>query len=187
MCRIKRYKRIGPFICASIGAVFYLVGFYGLYAAATHQIPGPMWLLSLFAYLSSNGGTWLEAAALTTCISNFETERGAVVGILKSFLGLSASMYTTMYVTLCPRPIDFLLLLAIVPTAIALIASLGINLVPFRQLEPHSKAHAFHIAMNATLSLAIYQLVSALYFRSHNAPGGNSDVVRPSFFCWQQA
>lgn len=178
LCSVKRWKRIGPFLCASVGALFYCAGFSGLYAAATGRIPAPLWLLATLAYLSSNGGTWLEAAALTTCVSNFETERGAVVGILKAFLGLSASVYTTLYVTLCREPLDFLRLLAVVPTAIALFASLGVNLVPFRQFEPHSKAHAFHMAMNATLSLAIYQLVSALYFRSHTSPGQNADVVR---------
>lgn len=74
---------MGPFICASVGAFCYMAGFYGLYAAATHQFAAPMWLLSCLAYLASNGGTWLEAAATTTCVSNFETERGAVIGIMK--------------------------------------------------------------------------------------------------------
>jgi Nodulin-like len=230
VCSVKRWKRIGPFICASVGALFYVVGFLGLYGAATKSLPAPMWLLAVLAYLASNGGTWLEAAALATCVSNFETERGAVIGILKSFLGaqsallptapspsplmsavsgsavqqrcssstrpclfvngprwavdaratlagLSASVYTTLYMTLCSKELDFLLLLATVPTAVALVCSLGVNLVPFRQLEPHSKAHAFHIAMNATVSLAVYQLVSALYFRMHRGPEADN-VVR---------
>lgn len=179
-CSVKRWKRFGAFLCASVGALFYFVGFYGLYAAATRVIPSPMWLLSILAYVASNGGTWIEAAALATCVSNFETERGAVIGILKAFLGLSASMYTTLYMTLCSQPLEFLRLLATVPPLIALTCSLGVHLVPFRQFEPHSKSHAFHIAMNATLSLAVYQLVSALYFRMHVGPEKGDAVRLPS-------
>ena len=162
-----------------MGALFYFVGFSGLYGAATHAIPAPMWLLATLTYLASNGGTWLEAAALTTCVSNFETERGAVIGIMKAFLGLSASIYTTLYMTLCKQQLDFLRLLALVPTGIALAASLGVNLVPYRQVEPHSKEHAFHISMNATLSLAVYQLVSAMYFRVHSGPDASDAVHTP--------
>jgi hypothetical protein len=176
-CSVKRYKRIGPFVCSSVGALCYLVGFFGLHLAATHQIRAPMWLLCALAYLASNGGTWIEAAAVATCVRNFETERGAVVGILKSFLGLSASVYATLYMTLCTSPLQFLRLLAVVPTAVALIASLGVNLVPFRQFEPHSKEHAFHMSMNATLSLAAYQLVTAMYFKHHSGPDRDYDVV----------
>ena len=180
VCSVKRWKRFGAFLCASVGALFYFVGFYGLYAAAHKDIPSPMWLLSILAYVASNGGTWLEAAALATCVSNFETERGAVIGILKAFLGLSASVYTTLYLTLCSEPLDFLRLLAFIPPVVALVGSLGVHLVPFRQLEPHSKSHAFHIAMNATLSLAVYQLVSALYFRLHAGPNAGDAVRRRS-------
>lgn len=93
------------------------------------------------------------------CVSNFETERGAVIGIMKAFLGLSASIYSTLYMTVCHTQLQFLLLLATVPSAVALTASIGVNLVPYRQEEPRSKEHAFHISMNATLSLAVYQLV----------------------------
>ena len=137
LCSVKRYKRIGPFICACVGALCYLLGFGGLYAAATGHIAAPFPLLCALAYIASNGGTWLEAAAVATCVRNFETERGSVVGILKAFLGLSASLYTTLYMTLCAQPLQFLKLLAVVPTGVALVASLGVNAVPFRQVWPH--------------------------------------------------
>lgn len=113
-------------------------------------------MLCALAYLASNGGTWLEAAAVATCVRNFETERGSVVGILKAFLGLSASLYTTLYMTLCTQPLQFLKLLAIVPTGVALVGSLGVNAVPFRQVRPSPNprhAHGF-CASSAGLTLS---------------------------------
>jgi hypothetical protein len=59
-----------------------------------------------------NAGTWFDTAALVTNVRNFPNSRGYVVGILKSFLGLSASVYTTIYVAaFAPDAVTFLLVL----------------------------------------------------------------------------
>lgn len=67
--------------------------------------------------------------------------RGTVIGILKAFLGLSASAYITIYVSFIePDAIRFLRILALAPTAVALVSAFFINYVPFIQIEPHTKA-----------------------------------------------
>ncbi len=66
--------------------------------------------------------------------------RGTVIGILKAFLGLSGSFFTTVYVSfLDPDAASFLLMLAVVPSAIVLACTLFINYVPYIQVEPHTK------------------------------------------------
>lgn len=63
-----------------------------------------------------------------------------MIGVLKSFLGLSGSFFTTIYVSfLEPDAVSFLLLLAIVPSAIVLVCTFVINFVPYIQVEPHTK------------------------------------------------
>jgi hypothetical protein len=152
---------------ALTGALFYVVGFYGMYAAATHKVEMPYWAVLIFVVIANNGGCWLETAGLVTCVRNFETERGAVVGILKSFLGLSASLYTTIYMSFAaPDALKFILILAIVPPVIAVIFSPGLNFVPFVQVEPHTKSHAFHISLTAIVSMAAYQMVRAFPLRA---------------------
>lgn len=55
-------------------------------------------------------------------------------------LGLSASIYTAIYVAFIdPDPVAFLLLLTIVPSVLALCCVPFINKVPFIQTEPHTK------------------------------------------------
>jgi len=55
-------------------------------------------------------------------------------------LGLSASVYTAIYVAfLDPNSVTFLLLLAILPSVLAIFCVLFINKVPFIQSEPHTK------------------------------------------------
>ena len=69
--------------------------------------------------------------------------RGTVIGILKSFLGLSGSFFTTIYVSfLEPDATSFLLLLAVVPSAIVLVCTFVINFVPYIQVEPHTKVRS---------------------------------------------
>ena len=66
-----------------------------------------------------------------------------MIGVLKSFLGLSGSFFTTIYVSfLEPDAASFLLLLAIIPSAIVLTCTLVINFVPYIQVEPHTKVSA---------------------------------------------
>ena len=63
-----------------------------------------------------------------------------MIGILKAFLGLSASTFTALYICfLDGEPTKFLVLLAITPTLVALCCCLFVNYVPFIQVEPHTK------------------------------------------------
>lgn len=63
-----------------------------------------------------------------------------MIGILKAMVGLSASVYTAIYVAfLDPNSVTFLLLLAVLPSVLAVLCVLFINRVPFIQAEPHTK------------------------------------------------
>lgn len=46
---------------------------------------------------SGNMGTWYDTSSLVTSVRNFPNDRGFVVGVLKSFLGLSSSIFTSIY------------------------------------------------------------------------------------------
>lgn len=87
-------------------------------------------------------GTWFDTSALVTNVRNFPNHRGLAVGVLKSFLGLSSSIYTSIYVALFqPDAVRFLLMLAIVPPVLGLLLSAALNYVPYveasEQLHPN--------------------------------------------------
>jgi hypothetical protein len=66
--------------------------------------------------------------------------RGTVIGILKAFLGLSGSFFTTIYVSFIePDAVSFLLMLAVIPAAVVLACTFFVNYVPYIQIEPHTK------------------------------------------------
>ncbi|KAK9856798.1 hypothetical protein WJX84_010738, partial [Apatococcus fuscideae] len=157
------WNSIGPVLTVMVGILLQVGGYLGIYLAAHHHFSIPYWAMLGLAMVACNGQTWFETAGLVTCVRNFETERGTVIGILKALLGLSASVYTTIYFAFFePKSIRFLLALAIGPSAIALTFMIFLNHVPYIQVEPHTKTHGFHMAFTAVISLAAYQAVIAI-------------------------
>ncbi|KAK9831891.1 hypothetical protein WJX81_006335 [Elliptochloris bilobata] len=166
---LRRYNRKGPLLTMLGGVVIHCAGYFALHAALVGRLQPPYWAVLGIALVAGNGVTWFETAALVTCVRNFETERGTVIGILKAFLGLSASAYVTLYVSfLDPNAIAFVLMLAILPALLCLLCSPFINYVPYIQVEPHTKSHAFHLALTAVVGLASYQAVVAIARREES-------------------
>ena len=82
--------------------------------------------------LACNGGAWTDCAALVMNTQNWPEMRGMAVGLTKAALGLGAPFYTSLYLGLiAPRVADFLLLLAVLPLALGLLAMPFFNHVPF--------------------------------------------------------
>lgn len=160
---LKGYNRLGPILTVLVGILLQTGGNLGLWFAVRGAFHPPYYVMLLLSAVACNGQTWFESPALVTTVRNFETERGTVIGILKALLGLSASAYTTVYVAfLEPDASKFLLLLAIGPSAVALLCVPFVNFVPFIQVEPHTKSHAFHLTITAVVGMALYQGVTAL-------------------------
>jgi hypothetical protein len=67
--------RMGPVVTISIGAILNTGGYFALWAAAVGKFDPPYWVLLIVCLVACNGQTWLETAALVTCVQNFETER----------------------------------------------------------------------------------------------------------------
>ena len=92
------------------------------------------WQLLVLAAVACNGGTWLDTAALATNVRNYPSHRGSVVGALKSGVGLSASLYATVYAAAFQgSPAAFLLFVALAPVAAGLLALPFVNGVPQRR------------------------------------------------------
>ena len=168
---LRSYPRLGPRLCLVAGASIMCCGYLALWAAAT----GPAGSASLpavaaAAFVAANGATWLDAAALATAVRNHGRHRGLAVGVLKGAVGLSGSVFSTLFLASYARDSPrFLLLLALAPPCIVLPASLFVNAVPFDQRDEWPDAGAllapsarFSAAAAVLAALAVYQMGTAL-------------------------
>lgn len=153
----KPHDRVVAPLTILVGSLLHMGGYTAMWAASSGRVPVQHWHMLIIGLVACNGQTWMETAALVTAARNFETDRGTVIGILKSFLGLSASFYTTVYVGfITPDAIHMILVLALAPGIIAISLGWLINYVPWVQIEPHTKSHAYHLAFTAVIGLAAY-------------------------------
>lgn len=135
--RMEKHKRAGPRFVALVGAVILACGYMGLYGCTAGLLEPSFMLVCFFALLGGNSSTWFDTACVVTNVRNFPHDRGTVVGILKAFVGLSASIYSSIYAAVySPDPISFLYFVATGPPALALVLICLINLVPEAYHEP---------------------------------------------------
>ncbi|GBF87528.1 MFS general substrate transporter [Raphidocelis subcapitata] len=169
----------GPRLVISMGSLCCVCGYLGMWLMVSGRAKGGFAELLMLAVCAGNMGVWYDTTAIVTNVRNFPRSRGYVVGILKSFLGLSASIYTTVYTAaFAPDAVTFLLVLGLAPAAICSVLSLFVNYVPF--VEACEMAHTpgspavgterrFLYTYGLVAVIAGYQCLSALA-EAHDAP-----------------
>jgi hypothetical protein len=110
--------------------------------------------------IGANSSTWFSTAVLVTCLRNFPHSRGTVAGILKGFMGLSAAIFTQIFISLLSYNSEWLLLLlAIGPGLVCLVAMLFIRPVSpaslIKDKDEHGKFLFIHLIC---IALAFYLL-----------------------------
>ncbi|WOK94220.1 protein NUCLEAR FUSION DEFECTIVE 4-like [Canna indica] len=91
-------SRFAPWVVLSAGVACCLFGFGVLWFAVALSLTGlPFWLLWIALCVGTNSSAWLITGVLVTNMKNFPVSRGTVAGILKGYVGLSASVFTGLY------------------------------------------------------------------------------------------
>lgn len=108
------FDRCGPVVTLLVGACAHTLGFLGVYGVLVGKGPfagkenGASPSLSYAAFVvfvSSNGNSLFDTAALLACMRYFPEDKAAVSGVLKAYLGLSSAVFQQVYATFVPfRP-----------------------------------------------------------------------------------
>ena len=141
---LSRHKRWGPKVVVYVGGFVCIVGYLGMYTLATRGggkcSTWDLVLMCFLGFVGANSGTFLDTAAMASNLKNFSMDRGTVLGMLKSFLGLSAAIHTLSFDLFFStkdseslEPLEFLKYLAVVVPIAGIVGSVLVNEVPFPQ------------------------------------------------------
>ncbi|KAG2620816.1 uncharacterized protein LOC120666197 [Panicum virgatum] len=146
-----------------IGAAMNLAGYLMIYLALTGRTAEPpVWLMCFYICFGANALTFSNTGALVACVKNFPESRGIVIGLLKSFVGLSGAIYTQLYLAIYgDDAASLVLLVAWLPAAFDILTVYTIRVLPYTRRRDGEGAYntPFYHFLYLSLVLAAYLLV----------------------------
>ncbi|CAK0743532.1 hypothetical protein CVIRNUC_001477 [Coccomyxa viridis] len=179
---LRHRHKFAPRFIAAGGCAVHFVGYFAVWATAKGIVQMPFWLLAAFALCGSAAVVFFDAAAIVCSMRNFPTERGNTAGTLKSFLGLSASLMSTIYVAAFqPDGLSFLLFVACLPVVVGFATIPFLNQVPYLEACEIEDQHQymttgkrFGVLYGAVGFIVVYQLVTAVVTETAGLSHGQS-------------
>lgn len=157
-------NKLPPWALLLVGVSASFLGYGVLWLAVSQTVePLPYWVLCIALCIASHGSAWLGTAVLVTNMRNFPLSRGAVAGILKGYVGISAAVFTEVYtMALHGSASALLLLLTLGVPVIGLVTMYFIRPCTPASGEGSGEHCHFLFTQAASLTLAVYLISTTI-------------------------
>ncbi|KAK4267592.1 hypothetical protein QN277_024352 [Acacia crassicarpa] len=155
-------NKLPPWALILIGSVLCFLGYGVIWLTITQTLSNlPYILLWIALCVATNSCAWYGTAVLVTNMRNFPLSRGSVSGILKGYVGISAAVYTLIYLMILGKSSSELLLFLTIGIPVICLALMCFVRPCVPPSGEDSSVHVhFILVQAASILLAIY-LVTA--------------------------
>ncbi|KVI09315.1 protein NUCLEAR FUSION DEFECTIVE 4-like [Cynara cardunculus var. scolymus] len=164
-----------------LGSVLNFGGYFMIWMAVTNRISKPkIWQMCLYICIGANSQNFANTGALVTSVSNFPESRGAVLGLLKGFTGLSGAIMTQIYLAVYGNDSkSLILLIAWLPAAISVVFVYTIRKMDL--VRQPNELRIFYHFLYVSIFLALFimgmTIAQNLVTFSQRAFAGSASVV----------
>lgn len=153
------FDRYGPKASGIFGVVLSFLGYFLLWAGVSKHVAHTPFMIGLYQFIWSHGASALDITVVSATVRNFPMNVGAVVGLLKSFYGISGALVTRFYTSWYqPNAIKFLLFLTLFVTILGGVALIPVTIVTKRHTYPltHLGFRRLRFGLAVVVVLALY-------------------------------